>query len=345
MNESPKTISQTESFPAFGADVIVIGAGISGLLAATRLKEAGKSVIVLEKGRGFGGRMATRRHEVGAFDHGAQFFTAKSPEFQALVKAWEAQGLVKPWFYGETGESAGVEPIAGHPRYCGVQGMTTVPKSLGAALDVRCSTLAEKVAWESAAGWTVFCAEKVVYRSKNLILTAPVPQSLALLDSSSIPGLEDYRALLASVRYTKCITVMVQPEKASISEMPLSGALKIAAAEPLEWIGDNSTKGLSRSPAYTLQSGPDFGEKHWDSPDAVRIPPLLEAASRYTGKLDPETATAHRWGFSKPLNPLGERCLHLPEAGLCLAGDAFGGPRVEGAALSGLAAAKALLHP
>ncbi|HEY5747869.1 MAG TPA: FAD-dependent oxidoreductase, partial [Chryseolinea sp.] len=43
------------------ADVVVIGAGLSGLFAAGKLNASGYRVIVLDKGRGVGGRLATRR--------------------------------------------------------------------------------------------------------------------------------------------------------------------------------------------------------------------------------------------------------------------------------------------
>ena len=45
------------------SDVIVIGAGISGLMCATELERNGYSVQVLDKGRGPGGRMSTRRFQ------------------------------------------------------------------------------------------------------------------------------------------------------------------------------------------------------------------------------------------------------------------------------------------
>ena len=65
--------------PDSHADVIVIGAGVSGLLAAARCATASSRVVVFDKGRGVGGRLATRRTDSGVFDHGAQFFTARDP--------------------------------------------------------------------------------------------------------------------------------------------------------------------------------------------------------------------------------------------------------------------------
>ena len=55
-------------------DVLLLGAGLSGLKAARDLHAAGKSVLVLDKGRGVGGRAATRRWDGTPVDHGAQFF-------------------------------------------------------------------------------------------------------------------------------------------------------------------------------------------------------------------------------------------------------------------------------
>ena len=79
-------------------DVLVIGAGISGLLCASELQRAGVSVRVLDKGRGVGGRMATRRMGGGRFDHGAQFFTVREPSFQSYVDEWLQAGVIQEWF-------------------------------------------------------------------------------------------------------------------------------------------------------------------------------------------------------------------------------------------------------
>ena len=66
------------------ADVLVIGAGMAGLIAAAELQRAGRRVLVLDKGRGVGGRLASRRIGEASFDHGAQFITARTPRFAAL---------------------------------------------------------------------------------------------------------------------------------------------------------------------------------------------------------------------------------------------------------------------
>ena len=76
--------------------IAVIGAGLSGLVFARTLN-ADTKVVIFEKSRGFGGRMATRRAELLEFDHGAQFFTAKGDPFQNFLKPFMDVGIVKVW--------------------------------------------------------------------------------------------------------------------------------------------------------------------------------------------------------------------------------------------------------
>ncbi len=66
------------------ADVIVIGAGLTGLRAAHRLAEAGLSVLVFERADHIGGRMAT--HEAAGYkiDHGFQVLLTAYPEVRAI---------------------------------------------------------------------------------------------------------------------------------------------------------------------------------------------------------------------------------------------------------------------
>lgn len=88
-------------------NVAIIGAGLSGLIAARTLTGAGHQVVVFERARSVGGRLATRRIDGARLDHGAQFFTVRSDEFGAYVDRWRAEGLVREWCRGFTAVEIG----------------------------------------------------------------------------------------------------------------------------------------------------------------------------------------------------------------------------------------------
>ncbi|MBG6233798.1 phytoene dehydrogenase-like protein [Pedobacter sp. CAN_A7] len=75
-------------------DVIIIGAGLAGLTAAKVLKEAGKSVLVIESSNAVGGRVQT--DEVNGFllDRGFQVLLAAYPEAKRFLN-YEALALCK----------------------------------------------------------------------------------------------------------------------------------------------------------------------------------------------------------------------------------------------------------
>ena len=112
---------------------------------------------------------------------------------------------------------------------------------------------------------------------------------------------------------------------------------------PITWIADNQQKGISSDvPAVTIHASAEFAQEHWDSADDVRGALMLEAASAHLQSSVLEYS-CHRWGFTLPLNPYPQAYFHNSDLSLLLAGDGFGGPRIEGAALSGLAASRVLL--
>ena len=117
-----------------GMSIGIVGAGIAGLSCAERLQAAGHAVRVFDKGRGAGGRMATRRVALPsgdvAFDHGAQYFTARDPHFATMVAEWHASGVVAPW------------PSAGDDAWVGTPGMNAVVKAMAQPLAVAVEQLA-----------------------------------------------------------------------------------------------------------------------------------------------------------------------------------------------------------
>ena len=82
-------------------DVLVIGAGMSGIACARSLQSAGVPVRMIDKGRGIGGRVATRRvdlaGEVITFDHGAQYLDQSA---DAAMIADLAGGAISAWPLG-----------------------------------------------------------------------------------------------------------------------------------------------------------------------------------------------------------------------------------------------------
>jgi renalase len=323
------------------ADVIVIGAGLSGLLAAAGLQSAGARVLVLDKGRGVGGRLATRRADAGVFDHGAQFFTARDPQFRLRVQAWQAAGTVKAWATGFT-LADGSFKRDGETRFCGVTGMSSIAKHLAQGLDVRVNTKVVRVETEGR-GWLVTIESGECFSSRALLLTPPVPQSLELLTTGDFPLPERVRGELGKIEYAPCLAVLAQLSGSSL--IPEPGGLWFDG-EPVSWMADNQCKGVSAAAgaAVTIHAGPQFSRAHWETPECAVTAALLAVAAPWLGSAPVQTQL-HRWRYSLPLRTYPERCLVVREpAPLVFAGDAFGGSRVEGAALSGLAAGAALLE-
>lgn len=316
------------------SEFLIIGAGVSGLLLARQLQEAGRKVLVLEKGRGFGGRMSTRRAGEARYDHGAQYFTVRDQRFQRWVDRMVEAKVVREWFRNFP-EDAGSN---GHPRYVGVEGISDVGKFLAEGLEVRRSTKVTGVR-RVESKWEVRAEDGSVFTAEHLVVTSPVPQTLELLEGCGVVFAPDVDERLRAVRYEKGLAVMVQLE--GPSGLPDFGGVRVTEG-PLTWVADNQMKGISRAPAVTLHSDGIFAEAHWDSPDEV-CGPLLIAAARPYLKSEAGSFRCHRWGFTKPTRTFGAPFFYDRENQLVLAGDSFGGPRVEGAALSGIEAAAEII--
>jgi renalase len=321
---------------------IIVGAGISGLLAASELQGDVWDVTVLDKGRGVGGRMATRRVGGGNFDHGAQFFTVRGERFANLVDDWLAAGVAAEWTRGFA-DAEGQPKDDGHPRYRGAEGMASIPGYISRGLDVRAG---ETVVTVDAGdgGWEVVCQSGLRVTGDALVLAAPVPQALDLTSSGNYRLPDETRRQLEAVSYDPCLALMVLLD--GPTGVPEPGGMQVKG-EPLDWIGDNQRKGISEVPAITIQAGPEWSRSHFEDSETEITHDLISLASDRLGiDLAPrvvETSLA-RWRYSWVTNSHPEPYLAASEdPPLLFCGDAFGQPKVEGAALSGLAAADHLL--
>lgn len=319
-------------------DVLIIGAGLAGLSAANDLRQAGRKVLVIDKGRGLGGRLAGRRIGDATFDHGAQFFTAREFRFKAAVEGWIKAGVAEEWYSSYPGQPNG------HPRYRGVPTMTAVAKYLATNIHVIRTTRVDSIG-QQGDGWLAELDNGETINTKAMLITSPVPQTIDLLATGNITVPTDKQARLNRIQYESCIAVMAILDGPTAIESP--GAIALEDG-PIAWITDNLQKGVSKIPAVTIHASGDFSAEHLNH-DRMEIGQrLIDAAGVYLGDARVTEYQVHGWRYSKPTVVDDAPCILLSETTdlppLAVAGDAFAGPRFEGAVQSGWAAAKALMN-
>jgi predicted NAD/FAD-dependent oxidoreductase len=313
-------------------DVVVIGAGMAGLTAASDLQLAGRSVLVIDKGRGVGGRLATRRIGEATLDHGAQFMTARNSRFASLMEEWSRLGLVEEWY------RTGAKTFDPHPHWRGKPAMTAVAKYLVRDLRLMLGKPMAALRREGV-GWVVSLESGETVSAGAVLLTPPVPQSLVLLEAGKVELSEATLHRLQKIEYERCFAVMAVLD--GPSRIPQPGSLTPAEG-PIAWIADNQAKGVSAIPAVTIHASAAFSLKHWDRDRKEVGRELIRTAEQWLGSRVSEFQV-HGWRYSRPLRLEQETFLTLNVSPpLLIAGDAFAGPHVEGAALSGWAAADAL---
>ncbi len=308
--------------------VVVVGAGISGLMAARKLAEQ-HEVIVLDKGKTPGGRCATRRIGSATLDHGAQFFTTRTAQFEAVVEQWVRDGVAREWCRGFA-----TNPDS-FPRYIGTQGMTTITKYLARGIDVRCNSFVFAITRTSGPqSWSIRLDDGSLIAADALIVAAPLPQSYSLLITADVEMPE----ALYKAEYDRTLTLLATLDGPTSISPP--GGLQ-EPSEMVAFVADNSQKQISATAAITLNATAAFSEGHWaTNPDEVHAI-LRDHARQFLGRSKIVESQLKRWRFATPRTIWPEPC--WVKDSLALVGDAFAGPRVEGAANSGLAGAAAIL--
>lgn len=321
-------------------DFVVVGAGISGVTAARSLTALKKTGLVLEKSRGFGGRMSTRKikidpHGMAIFDHGAQFLTIRDPYTAELLRPLIESNFIHEW---QTQIPHEDYPTAfkSSARFISKMGMSAVPKELAKNLRVNFETKVVRIERQAKA-WSLWDENENRIDCRLLVITCPTPQITALL-----PEFKDHPQI-KNVSYRPCLAVLICRELPFEMEWT---AKWMGRESSVEWICDNQKKGISPLPALTMHFSKNSSEKYFDSPDEevfrmleVSLPNLHRGLNLHRG--DFLYRAVHRWRYSQPIG----KAIHPPYlydqtlAPLLMVGDGFSGGRVEGAiqsTLSGL---------
>jgi predicted NAD/FAD-dependent oxidoreductase len=318
--------------------IAIVGAGLAGLRLANRLRDTGAEVRVFEKARGPSGRLATRRTVEGQFDHGAQYFTARTPSFVDQVDDWCRRGVVEEWKGTIASLQNGVVSTEKAPpvRYVGVPRMSAIARDLAEDIPTEFSVRVESVHREGES-WTLVTDGGVDRRGFDAVFIAvPAPQAAPLLAAS--PSLAR-RA--SEVRMLPCHALMLRFE----SDIEVEFDAAFVRSSPLAWIARNGSKpGREEEPTWVLHSSAAWSESHLNlGPEEVRDV-LLAGLRAALGKSVSGVRffAVHRWLYARPTEYSAETPLWDRGLGLGACGDWTHGDRVEDAYVSAEALADAI---
>lgn len=311
-------------------------------------------MTLLEKSRGPGGRLATRRVADQPFDTGAQFFSVRDERFASTVQQWTAAGVVREWCVGFSAVGQPQDAGDGHPRYLAVGGMNRLAKYLAQGFDLQALHTVTKLvqvgnAWQVHVETPEFMGTPQSFTADAVVLTAPGPQAVRLLESSGLPV--DPR--LAAVRYAECCCLLLDFPEAAEAVLPAPGGLRVVDDAAVTWIASQRQKGLratgSTGDGLVVHTSPAWSAEHFSATNddllAALMPAVTAVLLRAGITAIPRTVQLKKWRYSLPTVLMNEPCLRVEtSAALLIASDGCGGrPRIEGAWLSGRAAAELLI--
>ncbi|MDP3263451.1 MAG: FAD-dependent oxidoreductase [Tabrizicola sp.] len=308
--------------------IAIVGAGIAGLACARDLLEAGLAPVIFDKGRGIGGRLATRRAEDGLqFDHGAPCVMATDAGFAEVLRQAEVDGAAAPC-PTETG------------GFVGLPGMSGLARHLGRGVEIRTGVAVGAVTGDGD-GWRVICGDRSQVFDR-VILTLPAPQILRLLGTDHSLTADvgaDLDAILDVVRIDPCLTLMAA----------FAGYSDAGPCPPdLRQITLDSAKpGRDRRlQAWVAHATPEFSRRHLEREMTEVAGLMLPMLCASIGRAPAEAvhAVAHRWRYAQVDRALGRPFVTGPSGGLYLGGDWCLGPMAEHAWTSGRAIAADILR-
>ncbi|MEM6501775.1 MAG: FAD-dependent oxidoreductase [Cyanobacteria bacterium P01_C01_bin.89] len=370
--------SNSPSLPS--ASVVVIGAGLTGLVVAQSLRRRGYQVLVLEKSFGVGGRLNTRRVDGARADRGVRYLDGSEPLVWQLIQPLVDRGVVQRWAgVGFQYLPSQLKTVDTSDHYCAPEGLSQVAKALAQDLDIlfnhRAIALARLPDAPSSRApssnanapngrWTIYCdhpregtpreGNQGIYeqiQANTLVVTVPAPQAeglLATVDPGRYGNVSKFLEVIAPVRYAPCFSVTATYAPARDLDPPALRnwqGIEVLNDSALAWVAREDRKSACDRPVVGLQSSAEFARRWVDAQDFYPIGRQLLAQAEQIFNLPfrhPQEFQVHPWRYAQVINPLDNAYLNDAAAGLWIGGDWCGGKNVAGALASGLAIADAV---
>ena len=311
--------------------IAIIGAGIAGLTVANELSDFAQ-IIVYEKSRGTGGRMATRHAVPYAFDHGTPYFIAEKQAGKDAMRDWAKNGYIKPWANMRNHIALSHPPPIDQPGktyYVATPHMNQFGKSFAANNHIQLST---EIASIISAGkqWQLLDEnDKQLGLFDWVVIATAAPQA-----SSLVPPQFSGLNLLNVVSMHGCFTLMLGFEKPfhfDPTKVDLSGS-------PISHIIENSAKpGRTEEMSLVVHTANAWAEEHLDYDKESVREMLLSAtlAALPKGTPHPTHTEIHRWRYAATQIPACVDFIIDTDNQLAACGDWCIGSSVEDAYLSG----------
>ena len=327
----------------------IVGAGLSGLVAGRELTRAGHQVIVLEKEKSEGGKLASKKIGNNSIvDYGTGYFTISSPEFQSFADEMEEKGIITPWAdsFGlyDGAKQHDVNPNKDYDSYYSApDGMNEIIRYLSRWVDVKLDT---KVGGLTHIGgyrskkrnWMLNLTDFSVIEVDAVIIATPAVEAYGLvhMTQDETPSKKITR-VIDEISYHSSYALMYGY---SGKEIPEWNALEINN-DVIAWLSNEASKRPDREEAaFVAQSTDTFAKKNRNKDDDQIIGRMEEELQKIF-KNDynfPEWRDLHHWKYARVKNPIDSYFMEMEmqEAPLSLIGDYFKDSTVESAYLSGL---------
>jgi renalase len=297
--------------------VTIVGAGIAGAACAVALRAGGVPVRVLERGRAPGGRMAAPSLRGRRVDIGAGYFTVRDEGFRAVVDAWSAAGLARPWTdtFAIVAPGKAVSTTTGPMRWATPDGLRSLVRALLVDVEVVTGSVVESLP------------------DGDVVLAMPDPQAARLVP---VADAVDYEPVIAVV----C--------EFAGRGWPFADAAFVHDHPDLSFIADDGSRRGDQAPVLVAHSSAGRAALHLDDPDSA-VGPIVAALWELLDLPEPVWTHSHRWTLAKPAGQHGASFgwTELPDGRrVGLAGDQWcphGSPRVESAWRSGTDLAAAII--